>query len=49
MSTLKGNEHYITIPRRREIWVGTLSSILAEVAAYLDTDREKLAEDLFGR
>lgn len=49
ISTLKGNEHHITIPRRREIWVGILSSILAEVAAYLDTVREKLVEDLFGR
>jgi len=39
----------ITIPRHAALRVGTLSAIVAEVASYLETSREKLAEDLFGR
>jgi len=48
-STAKGTEHHITIPRHRHLRVGTLSTILADVAAYLEMTRERLAEDLFGR
>lgn len=29
--------------------MGTLSAILADVAAYLEMDRQALAEELFGR
>jgi predicted RNA binding protein YcfA (HicA-like mRNA interferase family) len=48
-STLKGSEHHVTIPRHKEIKVGTLSSILTEIASYLETDREQLTQELFGR
>lgn len=48
-STLKGKEHHVTVPRHKEIRVGTLSTILAEVAAYLEIDRDQLMEELFGR
>ena len=46
-STYKGSEHHITIPLHTSLKVGTLSGILSDVAAYLDTDRETLAEELF--
>lgn len=48
-STIRGTEHHITVPRHRQLTVGTLSAILADVASYLEIHREKLGEDLFGR
>ena len=48
-STLKGNEHHVTVPRHKAIRMGTLSAILAEVASYVETDRELVAGELFGR
>ena len=48
-STTRGSEHHITIPRHRELRVGTLNAILSDVAGYLEMDREELAEDLLGR
>jgi predicted RNA binding protein YcfA (HicA-like mRNA interferase family) len=46
-STSKGFEHHITIPRHKPLRVGTLSSIVNEIAAYLEIERQKLAEELF--
>ena len=46
-STLKGTEHHITIPSHDALRVGTLSAILADVAAYLEIDRADLVRDLF--
>ena len=46
-STTRGSEHHITIPRHRELRVGTLNAILSDVAAYLEVDREEMAEHLF--
>ncbi len=46
-STLKGSEHHITIPRHKPLRVGTLSSIVNEIAAYLEIKRQKLVEELF--
>jgi predicted RNA binding protein YcfA (HicA-like mRNA interferase family) len=46
-STSKGFEHHITIPRRKPLRVGTLSSIVNEIAAYLEIERQKLVEELF--
>jgi hypothetical protein len=48
-STAKGSEHHITIPRHKELKVGTLNAILSDVAGYLEMDREELAEEMFGR
>lgn len=48
-SVAKGSEHHITIPRHRHLRVGTLNAILADVASYLDMERGKFVEDLFGR
>jgi len=47
-STAKGIEHHVTVPRHRSLKIGTLASILSEVADYLDLEREKLASELFG-
>ena len=48
-STAKGIAHHIAIPQHKSLKVGTLSAILADVASYLEIQRERLAEDLFGR
>jgi predicted RNA binding protein YcfA (HicA-like mRNA interferase family) len=48
-SRVRGTEHHVTVPRHRVLRVGTLASILTEVAAYLERERDDLAEKLFGR
>ena len=44
----KGAEHHVTVPAHKEIRVGTLHSILRDIAANLDIDLSQLLEDLFG-
>ncbi len=46
-STSKGFEHHITIPRHKPLRVGTLSSIVNEIADYLEIERQKLLRELF--
>ena len=46
-STFKGSEHHVTIPEHKPLRVGTLNSIVSDVAAYLEIERQKLAEELF--
>jgi predicted RNA binding protein YcfA (HicA-like mRNA interferase family) len=46
-STSKGFEHHVTIPSHKPLRVGTLSSIVSEIAAYLETEHQKLVEELF--
>jgi predicted RNA binding protein YcfA (HicA-like mRNA interferase family) len=48
-SRIKGTEHHLTIPTHDVLRVGTLGAILADVAAYLDTDRAALIVELFSR
>jgi predicted RNA binding protein YcfA (HicA-like mRNA interferase family) len=48
-SRIKGTEHHLTIPTHDALRVGTLGAILADVAAYLDTDRAALIVELFSR
>jgi predicted RNA binding protein YcfA (HicA-like mRNA interferase family) len=48
-SRIKGTEHHLTIPPHDVLRVGTLGAILADVAAYLDTDRAALIVELFSR
>jgi predicted RNA binding protein YcfA (HicA-like mRNA interferase family) len=47
VSSVQGTPHHVTVPAHAEIRVGTLSAILAEVAAYLEKDRAELARELF--
>jgi predicted RNA binding protein YcfA (HicA-like mRNA interferase family) len=46
-STMKGTEHHVTIPAHKELKLGTLGSILNDVADYLKEDRENLAKEMF--
>lgn len=47
-STMMGTEHRVTIPAHKDLRLGTLGSILSNVADYLNKDRENLADELFG-
>jgi predicted RNA binding protein YcfA (HicA-like mRNA interferase family) len=47
-STSKGFEHHVTIPKHKPLRVGTLNSVVNEIAAYLEMERQKLVEELFG-
>ena len=46
-STLKDTEHHLTIPKHKPLRVGTLSSIVNEVASYLELDRQSVIQELF--
>lgn len=46
-STLKDTEHHLTIPHHRPLRIGTLSSIVNEVASYLELDRQSVIQELF--
>lgn len=42
-------EHRITIPRHGTLRVGTLNSILKDVAEHLKVSKEELIQELWGR
>lgn len=41
-----GGAHHVTVPRQRALRVGTLNSILGEVAAHLGLEKAELLERL---
>lgn len=47
LSTSRGGEHHITIPRHDPLKVGTLSAILGDVASHVKISNKKLIERLF--
>lgn len=48
LTTKQNGEHHVTIPAHDPLRVGTLRSILTDVAAHLGVTRDDLAEQLFG-
>jgi predicted RNA binding protein YcfA (HicA-like mRNA interferase family) len=48
LTTLEHGEHHITIPQHHPLRVGTLASILANVADHFELSREELVVRLFG-
>jgi len=47
--TCDGTEqHHVTIPAHDPLKVGTLASILTDIASHLKVDRDELLERLFG-
>lgn len=46
-SNLRG-EYHITIPRHKNLKIGTLNSILSELAEYLEMSKDQLILELFG-
>jgi predicted RNA binding protein YcfA (HicA-like mRNA interferase family) len=49
LTTQRNGEHHITIPRHKDLRVGTLSAILTDIAEHLSIPRDQLIEDLFGK
>lgn len=45
-SNLKGKEHNITIPKHKDLKVGTINNILNDISKYLEIDKESLIKDL---
>jgi predicted RNA binding protein YcfA (HicA-like mRNA interferase family) len=47
LTTERGGEHHVTIPRHKPLRIGTLNGILKDVAEHLKLSRDDLAESLF--
>jgi predicted RNA binding protein YcfA (HicA-like mRNA interferase family) len=48
ITTQQNGEHHVTIPNHSPLKIGTLSSILSEVAAHLGKTKDELIKQLFG-
>ena len=48
-SMLRGPAHHLTVPDHRSLRVGTLNTILSDVADYLEIQRSELEQELFER
>ncbi len=46
LTTQRGGEHHITIPRHSSLRVGTLRAILDKVGAHIGVDRQELLAEL---
>ncbi len=47
LTTSRAGEHHVTVPRHRFLKVGTLSAIVADVAAHAKMTRRQIVEELF--
>ncbi|MEW5892821.1 MAG: type II toxin-antitoxin system HicA family toxin [Pseudomonadota bacterium] len=48
LTTQTPSQHHVTIPAHSPLKVGTLSAILADIAAHCQIDRDTLLKKLFG-
>lgn len=48
LTTEQQGQHHITIPHHDPLKIGTLSAILADVAAHFGKSRDALVQELFG-
>ncbi len=46
--TIDGNRHSVTVPRHRDVRVGTLDGIIADMAEFLGLSKHEVRETLFG-
>jgi hypothetical protein len=47
ITKLRGGEHHITIPQHHPLKVGTLNSILKDIASHLEKTKEQVLKELF--
>lgn len=47
LTTQKNGEHHITIPNHDNLRIGTLSSILSDIALHFDISKEELMMKIF--
>ena len=48
LTTQMKGEHHVTIPNHSPLKVGTLSDIVAGIAAHLNLSKEEMMKELFG-
>ena len=48
LTTVSNGEHHITIPNHDPIRLGTLSSIIGDIANHFKQSKDEIAEKLFG-
>jgi hypothetical protein len=48
LTTTEGGEHHVTVPRHRELRLGTLRSVIVAVATHLGETPDEVARKLFG-
>lgn len=48
LTTEKNGQHHITIPNHDPLKIGTLSSIINEIASHLNMSRDQILNELFG-
>ena len=46
--TARGQEHQVTVPRHRDVRIGTLDAIIADVAAFLCLPKQVVRDTLCG-
>jgi predicted RNA binding protein YcfA (HicA-like mRNA interferase family) len=49
LTTQQGGEHHVTIPRHSPLRIGTLNSMLKDVAEHFGMTRDELSESIFGK
>ncbi len=47
LTTINKGQHHISIPNHNPVKIGTLSSILSDVAEHFDTNKEEIIRILF--
>jgi predicted RNA binding protein YcfA (HicA-like mRNA interferase family) len=48
LTTTSSGQHHLTIPNHNTLKLGTLSSIIGDIAAHFKQTKEEIAEKLFG-
>lgn len=48
VTTTSNGQHHVTIPNHNPVKLGTLSSIIGDIAAHFKQTKEEIAEKLFG-
>ena len=47
LTTFLKGEHHITIPKHKELKIGTLNNILKDISSHLEINKEDLIKELF--
>jgi predicted RNA binding protein YcfA (HicA-like mRNA interferase family) len=47
LTTTQNGQHHLTVPNRNPIKIGTLSSILSDVASHFKTSKEDIIRRIF--
>jgi predicted RNA binding protein YcfA (HicA-like mRNA interferase family) len=48
LTTTNNGQHHVTIPNHNPVKLGTLASIIGDIAAHFKQTKEEIAEKLFG-